>query len=113
MLVVRIRYKLSSNAVAPGSHGSTWFTIKRAGAFYGESYSQTPEMSDPLRVNPSGRVEKATLRGGMNSRPYGRQLLIIHRAGHLALPKGFFNSPFRIHPDLRLMELQNRVLPPH
>ncbi len=45
------------------------------------------------KVNPKGCVEKATPRGGMNSRPYGRQLLIVHRVGHLALPKGFFNNP--------------------
>jgi len=32
-------------------------------------------------VHPKGLVEKTTLRGGMNSRPYGRQLLIICRAG--------------------------------
>jgi len=46
-----------------------------------------------LKGQPKGLVEKATLRGGINSRPYGRQLLIIRRAGHLALPKGFFNTP--------------------
>ncbi len=28
-----------------------------------------------------------------NSRPYGKQLLASHRAGHLALPKGFFTNP--------------------
>ena len=50
----------------------------------------------------NGRFEKATLRGGMNSRPYGRQLLVIHRVGHLALPKRFFNSPLTIDSFGRL-----------
>ena len=49
-------------------------------------------------LNPSGRVEKVPLRGGINSRPYGQQQLITHRAGHLVLPIGFFNSPFRTNP---------------
>jgi hypothetical protein len=40
-----------------------------------------------------GLVEKVPLRGGINSRPYGLQQLIIHRAGHSALPIEFFNSP--------------------
>ncbi|MFQ6003044.1 MAG: hypothetical protein ACE5KJ_04795 [Candidatus Zixiibacteriota bacterium] len=34
-----------------------------------------------------------------NSRPYRRQLLVIHRAGHLALPEGFFNSPFSLRNE--------------
>jgi len=42
---------------------------------------------------PKGAVEKVLLRGGMNSRHYGRHELIPHRAGHLALLIRFFNSP--------------------
>jgi len=49
-----------------------------------------------------GLVEKATLRGGINSRPYGRQLLIIHRAGHLALPKEVFQRSLKLHPYIKL-----------
>ncbi len=44
-------------------------------------------------LHPKGLVDKVTFWGRINSCPYGRQLLIVHRAGHLALPKGFFNSP--------------------
>jgi hypothetical protein len=44
-------------------------------------------------TRPKGRAEKVSLLGGINSRPYGHQQLIDHRAGHLALPIGFFNSP--------------------
>ena len=47
--------------------------------------------------NPSERVEKIPLRGGINSHPYGQQQLTTHRAGHLALPIGFFSSPFRVN----------------
>ncbi|MCK4427382.1 MAG: hypothetical protein KAW16_02750, partial [candidate division Zixibacteria bacterium] len=46
-----------------------------------------------LECQALGRAEKAPLRGGMNSRPYGQQQLISHRAGHSALPIEFFNSP--------------------
>jgi hypothetical protein len=42
-------------------------------------------------ANLQGLLKKDTLRGGMNSRPYGRELFIIHRAGHLALPKQRWN----------------------
>ena len=38
-------------------------------------------------TQPEGLVEKVTFWGGINSRPYGRQLLIIHRAGFI-LPFG-------------------------
>jgi len=52
-----------------------------------------------LECQALGLVEKATLRGGMTKTrlgipaPYGRQLLIIHRARAFGGPKGFFNSP--------------------
>ncbi len=38
-------------------------------------------------TQPKGRVEKVPLRGGINSRPYGQQQLITHRAGFIL--KGF------------------------
>jgi len=46
-------------------------------------------------THPLGAVEKVLLRGGMNSRQYGKHELISHRAGHLALLIRFFNSPYR------------------
>jgi hypothetical protein len=41
-------------------------------------------------------LKKSLFGGGINSRPYEQQRLIIHRAGHSALPIEFFNSSFRL-----------------
>jgi len=43
-----------------------------------------------LECKVLGFVDKVTISGGMNSRPYGTQCVITHRAGHLALPTRFF-----------------------
>jgi hypothetical protein len=46
-----------------------------------------------IRAELKGLLKKFHFGGGMNSRPYEQQRLITHRAGHSALPIGFFNSP--------------------
>jgi hypothetical protein len=46
-------------------------------------------------------LKKSHFGAGLIPAPYGHQQLIDHRAGHLALPMGFFNSPFRSWDEVK------------